>query len=348
MLQIMRRQIIMMYSVLIVDDMEAIRNMIKRLPIWGDVSGFVIKAEAKDGEEALELFKEHDFDLVISDIRMPKVDGMELIKELKEVSPDTITVLLTDHAEFTFAKEAIKYGVLDYLVKPVEKDALDKVLVKAREILEQRKKQLKFYYPEKYVFEASKKICLGDSKGIEEIIAIEETIKLRTKDNPTNTDILLEKLEKDVKEMVIAEHSWLKYFLGMKYDYKLDAWLMYVLGELDEFTAINSKNQYVRRIASYLLDNIETEISMNDLADKLYLSKNYLGELFKQETGISVAEFFNRAKVRRAGVLLLESDLKWYEIAVKLGFNNIEYFTKIFKKKMGETPQNYRTRNIKK
>jgi two-component system response regulator YesN len=337
-----------MYNVLIVDDMEAIRNVIRRLPIWGDISGFIIKAEAKDGEEAIEIFKEQEFDLVISDIRMPKVDGIELIKEIKNISPDTITVLLTDYAEFSFAKEAIKYGVLDYLVKPVEKDAILNVLKNARNLLEQKQSLLTFYYPEKYVFDAGRKICLGDQKGIEEIITIEETIKLRTKDNPTNTDILLEKLEKDIKDMIIEEHTWLKYFLGMKYEYKLDIWLMYVLEELSEFPAVNSKNQYIRKIARYLLDNIEVEISMNDLAAKLYLSKNYLGELFKQETGISVAEFVNRAKVHRAGVLLLESDLKWYEIALKLGFNNIEYFTKIFKKIMGVTPQNYRAMSIKK
>lgn len=332
----------MMYNVLIVDDMEAIRNMIRRLPIWGAVSGFTVKSEAKDGDEALELFKEQEFDLVISDIRMPKVDGIELIKELKNVSPDTITVLLTDYAEFSFAQEAIKYGVLDYLVKPVEQDAIVKVLEKAREILDQRKTQITFYYPGKYVFDAGKNICLGEQKGIEEISAIVETIKLRTRENRANTDTLLEKLEKDIKDLVIEEHSWLKYFLGKKFEYKLDAWLMYVIEELNEFPAVNSKNQYVRKIARYLLDNIEVEISMNDLADKLYLSKNYIGELFKQETGASVAEFVNKAKVHRAVVLLIESELKWYEISYKLGFNNIEYFTKIFKKIMGVTPQNYR------
>ena len=336
----------MLYNVLIVDDMEAIRNMIRRLPIWGEVSGFIVKAEAKDGDEALELFKEQKFELVISDIRMPKVDGIELIKELKSISPDTITLLLTDYAEFSFAKEAIQYGVIDYLVKPVEKDSIFKVLVKAREILDQRKTQLTFYYPDKHVFDAGKKICLGDSKGMEEIIAIEETIKVRTRENSANTDMLLEKLEKDIKELLIEEHSWLKYFLGKKYENKLDTWLLYVIEELDEFPAVNSKNQYVRKIARHLLENIELEISMNDLADKLYLSKNYIGELFKQETGTSIAEFVNKAKVNRAAVLLLETDLKWYEIALKLGFNNIEYFTKIFKKIMGVTPQNYRLRNI--
>lgn len=337
----------MYYRVLIVEDMEAIRNMMKRLPIWGDFSGFIISAEAKDGEEALEIIKEQNFDLLISDIRMPKVDGIELIKELKNIMPDLMTVLLTDHAEFSFAKEAINYGVLDYLVKPVEKEAIYNVLKKAKAILDHRQKQLKFYYPDKYVLEACEKICIGDSKGVQEIITIEETIKIRTKDNQANTDILLERLDKDVKEIVINEHTWIKNFLGLKYDYKLDAWLMYVIEELDEYTAVNSKNQYVRKIARYLLENIETETTMNDLADRLYLSKNYLGELFKQETGISVAEFVNRAKVRRAGVLLLETDLKWYEIAIKLGFNNFEYFTKIFKKKMGVTPQNYRARNFK-
>lgn len=332
----------MLYNVLIVDDMEAIRNMIKRLPIWGEDSGFIIKAEAKDGEEALELFEKQEFDLVISDIRMPKVDGIELIKELKNISPNTITVLLTDHAEFSFAKEAIKYGVLDYLVKPVEKDAIKNVLGKAYELLEQRKNQLTFHYPEKHVLEAAKRICLGDSKGFDEIITIEETIKLRTRDNPFNTDVLLEKLEKDIKPVVEEGHPWLKYFLGEKVGYKLDAWLLYVIEELNEFSAVNSKNQYVRSMAGFILENIEVDISMNDLAEKLYLSKNYLGEIFKQETGMSVGEFINKAKVQRAAILLLETELKWYEIAYRLGFNNIEYFTKMFKKIMGMTPQNYR------
>ena len=337
----------MMYNVLIVDDMEAIRNMIKRLPIWGNASGFIIKAEAKDGEEALELFKEQDFDLVISDIRMPKVDGIELIKELKDISPDTISILLTDYAEFSFAKEAIKFGVFDYLVKPVDQEALQNVLKKANELLRQRQDQLTFYYPEKYVFEAGKKISSGDNCGIDEIIAIEETIKLRTRDNPAKTEMLLEKLENDLKKIVNKEHSWLINFMGIKYGYKLDTWLMCMLEKLNEFPAVNNKNQYVNKIARYLLENIEKELSMNDLAEKFYLTKNYLGELFKQETWISVGEFINKDKVHRAGVLLLESDFKFYQIAYKLGFNNIEYFTKLFKKIMGETPQNYRGKNNK-
>lgn len=338
----------MYYNVLIVDDMEAIRNMIRRLPVWGDVSGFIISAEAKDGEEALEQFKDNDFDLVISDIRMPKLDGIELIKELKDVSPDTITVLLTDYAEFTFAKEAIEYGVLDYLVKPVVKDGMEKVLLKARNILDQRKKQLNFFYPEKYVLDAREKICQGNYKGIEEIITIEETIKFRTRDNQANTDMLLEKLEMDIKDLVTNEYIWLKYYLGEKMAYKLDVWLPYVIELINEFPAINSKNQYVRKIARHILGNIEQDISMNDLAENLYLTKNYLGELFKQETGISVTEFINNAKVKRAVILLIETELKWYEIALKLGYNNIEYFTKIFKKIMGVTPQNFRQRNIEK
>lgn len=337
----------MMYNVLIVDDMEAIRNMIKRLPIWGNASGFIIKAEAKDGEEALVLFKEQDFDLVISDIRMPKIDGIELIKELKNISPDTISILLTDYAEFSFAKEAIKIGVFDYLVKPVDQEALQNVLKKANEVLKQRQDQLTFYYPEKYVFQAGKNISSGDNCGIDDIIAIEETIKLRTRDNPVKTKMLLEKLENDIKKIVIKEHSWLINFMGIKYEYKLDIWLMCMLEKLNEFPAVNNKNQYVNKIARYLLENIEKELSMNDLAEKFYLTKNYLGELFKQETGISVGEFINKAKVHRAGILLLESDFKFYQISYILGFNNIEYFTKIFKKIMGETPQNYRGKNNK-
>ncbi len=337
----------MTYSVLIVDDMEAIRKMIKRFPFWGESSGFIIKAEAKDGEEALKLFEEETFDIVISDIRMPIIDGIELIKELKVISPDTITILLTDYAEFSFAKEGIKYGVFDYLVKPVEKEALKNALMKAHKILEYRQAQLTFFYPQTYVIDASKKISMGDNKGIEEIIAIEESIKLSNSDNQGKITTLLEKVEDDIKKMVNEEHSWLKKFLGEKNKYKLDLWLIYVIEQLNNFSAVNSKNQYINNVARYLLENIEEGVSMNDLAEKLYLSKNYLGELFKQETGESIGEFFNKAKVYRAVVLLLESDLKLNEIAFSLGFNNIEYFTKIFKKIMGVTPHNYRMKNSK-
>ncbi|HNU80766.1 MAG TPA: response regulator, partial [Bacillota bacterium] len=71
-----------MLRIMIVDDVDIVRKELKRLKLWGDKTGFVISGEACNGHEALEKLEESKFDMVITDIRMPKVDGMELLKEI--------------------------------------------------------------------------------------------------------------------------------------------------------------------------------------------------------------------------------------------------------------------------
>ena len=73
-----------MYRVLIAEDMEAIRLQLKRLPLWGESSGFVIGGMARDGQEALDFLDKEVFDLILSDIRMPLMDGLTMCREIKK------------------------------------------------------------------------------------------------------------------------------------------------------------------------------------------------------------------------------------------------------------------------
>ena len=73
-----------MFKVMIVDDVEVMRRDVKRLKLWGESSGFIIEAEAVDGLDALEQLEKHSIDLVITDIRMPHVDGIELLRQISE------------------------------------------------------------------------------------------------------------------------------------------------------------------------------------------------------------------------------------------------------------------------
>lgn len=105
-----------MYKVIIVDDEKPARELLKMSLEW-EKSGFQIVAEARDGEEALEMYQKYSPDLVITDIQMPVMDGIELIRKIKEKKPSQKFVILSCHESFAYAKQAMKMGVEDYLIK---------------------------------------------------------------------------------------------------------------------------------------------------------------------------------------------------------------------------------------
>lgn len=123
-------------SVMIVDDEAPIRRELRAFP-W-DEAGCRLVAEARNGAEALELFHEHQPSIVITDIVMPVMSGLELIKAIKETQPRTQVILMTIFSDFTYAKEAIRYGAGEYLVKGVYTDEeLMSALAKARRLNQQ-------------------------------------------------------------------------------------------------------------------------------------------------------------------------------------------------------------------
>ena len=109
-----------MYKVLIVDDEGILRNGLKHLFSWED-HGFTIVGEASNGEEALEMIEKQQPHIVITDIVMPIMDGVELVKELHQHYPHIKTIVLSSFSEFKYVREAFKYGASDYLLKPTLK-----------------------------------------------------------------------------------------------------------------------------------------------------------------------------------------------------------------------------------
>jgi len=112
--------------VLLVDDEEEfVRALAKRLGARGlnvEVSG--------DGESAVEKVKQRDFDVIVLDLAMPGIDGLETLKRLREVNPDLQIVLLTGHGSIKSGVEAMKEGAVDFLEKPAE---FSELLAKIRE-----------------------------------------------------------------------------------------------------------------------------------------------------------------------------------------------------------------------
>ena len=121
-----------MFNLLIAEDVPiermALRKIIQRLYV-----NINILADAKNGVEAIEQARLYQPDIILMDIRMPEISGLEAQKRIMKFLPNIKTIILTAYSEFEYAQEAIKYGVSDFLLKPVRpedlKDAIDSILL---------------------------------------------------------------------------------------------------------------------------------------------------------------------------------------------------------------------------
>ncbi|MFB5763677.1 response regulator transcription factor [Paenibacillus medicaginis] len=126
------------YQVVIADDEPIIREGIRDTVNWEEL-GMTVAGEAEDGEEAFALALEKTVDIMLVDMNMPFMDGIELIRRLRAERPGCRFVVISGHDEFAFAQQALRLGVEDYLLKPVDPKQLHSVLARVgRELDEER------------------------------------------------------------------------------------------------------------------------------------------------------------------------------------------------------------------
>lgn len=116
-----------MIKAMLVDDEALSIKMLENVINWGQY-GIEIVDTASDGLQAIEKYKEYQPDIVITDIKMPNLDGIEFIKKVREINSEIEFILISAYAEFSFVKKAIKFGCSNYLLKPIDELELEKTL----------------------------------------------------------------------------------------------------------------------------------------------------------------------------------------------------------------------------
>ena len=120
--------------ILVVDDEKEIRDFLyKALSRMGGFSC----GSCQCGEEALQKIEKEPFDLVLTDLKMPKMDGLQLMTEIAKSKPEILTIMMTGHGTIDSALEAMKRGASDYLMKPLN---LDELIIRIRKVLEERQR----------------------------------------------------------------------------------------------------------------------------------------------------------------------------------------------------------------
>ena len=356
---------------MIVDDKEIVRRELKRLKIWGEETGFVICEEAENGQEALDLIAQNPVDLIITDIKMPKIDGIELLSAIVAGKLCPCVVLLSDYSEFSYARQGIILGAFDYMPKPVNEKELFCLLQRAREYLgnDQKEKervrkleQLNSENRESYlsilnVERMSELLKTRDQNALNFISHMLDQIWDSYKVDFNTIETLLQNFMKELMQEIIQSYPCFNKFFDMtqfqtyhfQTDYEVEPVKLFFLNKIKEIISLldilrcNVQDRGIEaQVCNYVLDHIEDDISLAIVADNLFLNRTYVSEIFKQKTGIPFTEYVTRVKMERAKIIILQDNLKTYEIAEKLGFKDTEYFSKVFKKSTGMTPTEFR------
>ncbi|WP_052339864.1 response regulator [Gorillibacterium massiliense] len=348
-----------MFTVMLVDDCDIMRVDVKRLRLWGEASGFVISAEAGDGQEALDKLRQQPMDVVITDIRMPKMGGIELLRCISEENLAQATVLLSDFTEYAYARQGMLYGAFDYIGKPVNGEKLAELLERIRKNLETKlQAEMRLSDLQGVVNEIMltagnidlivEKIGRGDAGSPDLTASLVEKVAMALNGDIARASLVLKTAWNGIIAKTLEKHAWLSAFADAS-EWKRDvigcgdwAEIKAVLGAgersltayMDRFMGHHG-NELVNRACLYILEHIEEDVSVKGLTEKLFISKSYLSDLFKDKMGISLLQYITTAKVARAKRIICETNLKSYEIAYKLGFQDNEYFSKVFKKHTG-------------
>lgn len=154
-----------MLRVIIADDEPKVNLLLQKIVDWESL-GYEIVGTANDGIRALQLIGELQPDLVLTDIRMPGCDGLELIRQSRELDPKVNFIVVSGYRQFDYARTALKYGVEDYLLKPVKEEELTALLGQIREKMEQHQEQ------EQWKADAARKIQQDEERKKEQLVRL--------------------------------------------------------------------------------------------------------------------------------------------------------------------------------
>lgn len=365
-----------MIKVFLVEDESIIRQGIRNHIDW-EVYGFELVGEAEDGEYAYPMILKSKPDILLTDVKMPFMDGLELSRLVKKALPKTKIIILSGYDEFDYAKEAIKIGISEYLLKPVTSTALVDALKKAAETIREEQEHTRlleryFVNYEKYMEFPDKTDYSGvDRKLIQSFlktgeigecgIFIDEYFEAVGKDNYMSL-LLRQYISMDifycVREFVKSIHTKTAETAPELTDLKRltraierpDSAIDY-LKELFTFALhvrdTNSNDRYgqiIREAKDYIGENFsDSEFSLNRIAEYIGVSPSYFSSIFKQGTGQSFSEYLTRVRMDKACELLKCTNLRTSEIGEQAGYSDPHYFSAVFKKVMGQPPKDFRS-----
>ncbi|WP_168119559.1 response regulator [Paenibacillus sp. HB172176] len=359
-----------MIRVHIADDSPIIRSSLARaLGEFSDTT--IVSGASANGARAMEWLGRYYADLLITDVRMPLMDGLELIHAVKKHYPWMSSFVVSSYDDFSYAKASIQLEAVDYLLKPIDPELLERALTAAIDKIygERQKKAAQLLL---------RQLPLNRDmldRWVQHIqLQRVETMPILIVDTLDmlgswvgDSYYLLNSLSNLWLETVI--HELQKNQVTIKLDEGRDLGLgdsllersrirsyfrLCTVRRLEEGSHVLLKEmnhirdpltiRMVDMIHTYVEAHYKDKISLQELADQVEMSKNYMCTKFKEDTGMTIHNYVIDVRMRKARELLLATTLKSYEIAHRVGYDNVIYFSQSFKKTYGLSPMDYKKR----
>ena len=351
------------YRVVILDDEPWSREVVKSLGKWEELNLEVV-GEADDGDAGLELVARTDADIVITDMRMPGMDGTDLLRELSNRHPALRIVVMSGYDDFAYLRQALQSRAEDYLLKPIDPQELNRTLetcISRMETPDDRRPvsmrtPVVFEDPavlDEYVEHRRRSFSYLlelDAAGVRG--TLEDMRRLLTERVGANHD-------RDVLERIAHDHVLMLEEFMVRNGVPVDPDLF----RPRDLYAPNAGDQFetLARLFERAIEHIETfrrngdQLDLKDVKDhidhyfrdplslhsvaKLFLvSKEHLSRAFRKSFGATVNDYITERRMTAAHELLAEGSFEIKEIARMVGYNDLAYFYRVFKKQFGFPP----------
>ena len=366
-----------MYNLILVDDDEILLEGLGTAFDWAQL-GIQVVATATDGIFALAEMRRLPCDILITDIKMGRMDGLELTKQVRNEFPATRVVIMSAYEEFAYAQQAVRMAVEDYLLKPIDLDQLTEIIQKIVQSLASERahcetvegmhrtlNDLGDHTVEEYfrasgllntglVEHLSKAVAFGNDRKTAEDIQLLRTHLMEVSGGSfvflmTTISILITKLmesnvlsETEQAQLKTMQHNALIMPSLDEAMRETEETLTQIALQIAERTG-GGREQLIAQACRYIDEHYSASaLRIRDVADAVGLSSSYLSSLFSKCVHESFTDYLVRRRMMEAQNLLSNTDLRTYEVAYRVGCDNPTYFSTMFKNFTGMTVSKYR------
>lgn len=356
------------------DDEAVARRLLKR-NLQRSAPYVEVVGEASNGYELLSLLEATKADILMLDIMMPGLNGLEALRQLEGKTEHMKVVIVSAHDRFDFAREALSLGVFDYLLKPVRPAELMATINKcALKIEEERAKEVSAAYVNLQVSSAESRL----SSDADEFFVLESRLVDEVKAG--SLEGALELLKELVERAAFAACG--NGFLGLELatvitaackaaaeaagasgrmlelrnltiQKLVQAGTAHEMAEVAKnclemiFESIGSDGSGSQRLvlsAQAMIEERACEnLTLADVAREVFVSPWYLSRLFKATCGVNFQDYLTSVRIDKAKALLRDTDMPCSTISQMVGYSSASYFSQVFKRSTGLSPAQFRT-----
>lgn len=361
-----KKEVRILYHVLIVEPQEFSRNNLLKLPVWnkntGSRTGFVCTEIASNGKEALEIIRSGGIDLILTEINLAFIDGLQLLKQIHIDNKPPLVVFISDIVTFAYAREGFVYGAFDYLPKPVSASDMEMLFDRAATELDRLSQNntgksiaASIRVPMEHIRHISDEFMLRNPNALKSFRLSLHKLYNEPFGDAQTPDRIISKLFTTLIEDIYSKNNWLSLYIPENYHTKGD--YFEIITPEDFMNFYSRKFSYlfeaycsfrpkftddtVSKIYQYLLEHPEEDLSLSTIAGKFYLNHTYLSSLFSRKTEGGYSKLVTAIKMKRAEYLIQYTSLSLEDIANQLGYKDFRHFLNIYKKATGKAASEY-------